>query len=276
MTPVLLALLLALTGTQPSGEQPGCAMSLGSHPGWSHDEYPPGESFDYTPFTDMMHFGALVRDDGTVSLGSLSSEDVESGVRSAHDNGKGIIAVIGSEGNGDEFASATGSSSSQGRLARSIVSHVNQYGYDGYSIDWEESVSRDQYLGLFRELHALSPDEWVTMADVVSGLVEPGTARGALPYVDYLNLMAYWSDGTDEIAAYHNSGIPYERMNLGVGLSPEYHDQTVANVRGKLGTVSSLGLCGVEVWAIQDPDLRNGFDDPRLEPLREYVRGSRG
>jgi glucose/arabinose dehydrogenase len=249
---------------------------IGSHPGWAHDVYPPGASFDYTPWTHIYHFGALVTPTGTINLDTLSDSKVKAGVAGAHAAGKKILAVIGSEGNGDEFAKAAANNTTRAAMVKNIAEHVKKYGYDGFSIDWEEDVNSANYIALHKEMRAeidkMNPRP-LFLTDVISGLVPPATAAQVKDSVDIISMMSYWSDGMDQLNAYQGAGIPANKLMMGIGISPSYRDQSVANVQQKINTVKQKGLRGVEVWAIQGNDLKGGFKDPRLQPLRDFTAG---
>lgn len=270
----LLALVSILMLTIVSDNTEESIIIQGSHPGWAYDEYPP-ETMDYSPWTHIMQFGALVTSNGRIDGDSLSASDIKRGVESAHRAGRPVMAVIGSEGNGAQFATASRTATSRQRLADSIAGYVRANGHDGVSIDWEEDINGAHYVDLLDRvdmaLDRVDPALTVS-SDVVSGLVPPQTAAKAEHSVDWFSIMSYWSDGTDEISAYMDAGIPARKLAVGIGLSPDYRDQRVSDVVGKIKLAHDLGLRGVEVWAIQQPDLRNGFHDPRLSPLRDAAR----
>ena len=130
------------------------------------------------------------------------------------------------------------------------VAICNQYGIDGFDIDWEyptyaakdgdhvngaSPADWENFVTLFKEMREAMPDKILSYAASDSGKYTDN--YGVLPYIDYINVMTY-DEGNPP---YHNSplyrssitgsrcvseaiddifhgqqGIPYQMMNLGL------------------------------------------------------------
>jgi hypothetical protein len=246
--------------------------SIGSYTGWA--DWSP-EDVDYSPFTHIMHFAMLPDAVGNLEEGYTgTSEEITQVVDEAHAHGIPVILVIGSEGEGPDFVTAT-SNENREHFVQEIVDAVVSNGYDGASVDWEEEVvgHEQQLINLVRELRTALDQvdpSLILMLDVISGLVPPSLAAEVVEDVDTINIMSYWDNGIDEVNVYTEAGVPAEKIILGIGLSWDYFDLTTEHVVEKIQTVRDYGLRGVESWAFHDIE---SWDDPRLVPLLEAVEG---
>jgi hypothetical protein len=59
---------------------------------------------------------------------------------------------------------------------------------------------------------------------------------------------------------------------LGIGFDATYFDKTAALVQAKIDLVKQKQMKGVMVWSLGN--LSGGSNDPRLQPLRNYVAGN--
>ncbi|TCP53618.1 glycosyl hydrolase family 18 (putative chitinase) [Tamaricihabitans halophyticus] len=258
-------------GTQAS---PSAPVTLGYYEGWIQQERPPS-AFDLGAWTHIMHFGVYPTAAGGLEWANLTGGQANELVNAAHEQDKKAILVIGSEGYGEQFVEATKPANRAGFVAE-IVNAMRQHGYDGIDIDWEEHVAADQFRSLITELRTaldeVQPRPWLSF-DAVSGLLEPELAAELTEYVEVIHLMAYWSDGRDELAAYRSAGIPPHKLALGVGLYVDaqdgYHDDTRQKVRAKAELARTEQLAGLGAWSFGHLD--DGHSDPRLQPLREFV-----
>jgi hypothetical protein len=194
-------------------------------------------------------------------------------VAEAHSHGLPVILGVGSEGEGEDFVGAA-NADNRGKFVREIVDAVVEFDYDGASIDWEENVigNEQQLIALTRELRtaldAESPS-LILMLDVISDLVPPWIAVEVVDDVDTVNLMSYWDDGLDQVAAYTSAGVPPDKIILGVGLSSDYYDLTAERVEQKVETVHERGLLGLESWAFHDI---GSWSDARRAPRRGAIQ----
>ena len=263
--------------TSPAATKPVDAprsgpMSLGFYPGWV--DYRPDE-VDYSPWTHIGHFGVYPEADGSLRFGDLDPEELTPAVTAAHAAGVEILLVIGSEGTREAFLGATADRNRAG-FVQEIVALATRHGYDGIDIAWSDEVDPERFTALIRDLRAAldttAPQLLLTF-DAVSGLLPPELAAELHPYVDYIHLMSFWSDGRDELTAYTQAGVPAHKLTIGIGLYQDgYHDTTPERVQQKVTLAQDQGAAGVMVWSFQHLD--GGWVDPRLEPLRSYVSSS--
>lgn len=258
--------------TGPSTRPGTGPISLGFYPGWV--DYAPDE-VDYSPWTHIGHFGIYPDPDGGLRFGDLAPADLDPAVTAAHGAGVEILLVIGSEGTREAFLGATSDRNRPG-FVDEIVTLATRHGYDGVDIAWSDEVDPDQFTALILDLRAAIDDtapHLLLTFEAVSGLLPPALAAELHPYVDYIHLMSFWSDGSDELTAYTRAGVPAGKLTVGVGLYQDgYHDTTPERVREKVELVRAEGAAGVMAWSFQHLD--GGWNDPRLEPLRSYVAES--
>jgi hypothetical protein len=237
------------------------------------DKYPPSQ-IDYTPFTHIDLFCIYPTATGNLRIGDMQFEqNVINGVRAAHAAGKKAILIIGGAGEGTNFVGAT-NDTNQTKFIQNILTRMKNSGYDGVDIDWEEQVTEGPCVTfitqLGTELNKTSPRPYYEFY-VDSGQIPPSIAAKLYNQVDSINMMSYWFNGLDEFNAYTKAGIPANKLVLGIGISPDYHDLTAALVQKKVNEVKKYGMRGTKMWSFAD--LNRGWSDPRLQPLRDLVAG---
>ncbi len=171
-----------------------------------------------------------------------------------------VLGSVGGWGRAQAFSEAAATVEGRRRLARSCADVVVQYGLDGIDVDWEFPVvgeggahragDREAFVALLAELRGALAEQ-----AEASGRAEPHLLTiavpvdasilghfdlvGALPWVDWVNLMAYdmvgpWSavtgfdaplrdpadreveDVEDSVARLLARGVPASRLVLGV------------------------------------------------------------
>ncbi|QSB15328.1 glycoside hydrolase family 18 protein [Natronosporangium hydrolyticum] len=261
------------TSTPGSGGTNGGSgrISLGYYPGWV--SYSPSQ-IDYSPWTHIGHFGIYPQTDGGLRFGNLSRGDLTPAVQAAHAAGTQIYLVIGSEGMREEFMGATRDRNRAG-FVREIVSLAASHGYDGIEIDWSDPVDADRFTALIRdlrtEINSSAPGLALTFS-AVSGLLAPSLAGRLHQHVDYIHLMSYWSDGSDQFGLYRDAGVPAAKLVIGIGFYQDgYYDTTPSRVQSKVDLSVARGAAGVTAWSFQHLD--GGWNDPRLAPLRTFAGG---
>lgn len=235
---------------------------IGSYPsGWG-SKVPRPEEVDYTLFTHILHFGIYPTKRGEIEdeLGADKAEVINR----AHAEGTKVVAVIGSEGYGKQFVSAT-SDKFRERFVRNIIDFMKEHQYDGISIDWEEKVPghEDQLAQLMVDLHSELKDmepRPLLMIDVVSGLIPPSLSKRVEPLVDSINLMSYFDEGDmeQEYKAHVEAGISPKKLVMGAGIDDDYYDnhQHPERLRQKMRFSKDKGLRGVEFWSFQATPVR--------------------
>lgn len=244
-------------------------MSLGFYPGWV--PYEP-EDVDYSAWSHIGHFGVYPESDGGLEFGNLAPEDLTPAVEAAHAADTEIVLVIGSEGYGDEFNEAA-TDANRSTFVDNIVDLAEEHDYDGVDIDWEEDIHAENFAALISDLRAEidSRDAELTLSfDAISGLLEPDLAAEVADDVDWIGLMSYWSDGVDELTAYTEAGVDAEKLLIGIGFYKDgYYDTTPEHVQDKIDLALGEDTAGVLVWSFQHLD--GDWEDPRLQPLRDYM-----
>lgn len=268
------------TNISPGPASPGHRyISFTSYPGWIQDRIPP-HKFDFTPWTIINDFGLWPTKTGGIAVGDMDSLSyIPPAVAAAHKAGRMIIMAVGEEGLGGSFALGA-SPQNRAKLINNIVSYVSRYHFDGADIDWEEEVPQNQadYVALIKDLRAsldrAFPGRRMFLStDVNTGQVPPDIAAQVAPYVNSLNMETFQNNGLSSIAAYSRVGIPVSKLLLGIGVANGYYDTNEARVAAKVKYVESHGLGGTLLW--QPGNLRPYRTDPRLQPLRQMVSGSR-
>lgn len=255
-------------------------VNLAYYPGWVQRSLPPA-ALPWDALTHVVHFGRYPATDGTVPVVDMQSEANHAPlVAAARNAGRTPLLCIGGGGTvggltiGATFAKACATAAGRSKLVGNIVALTERYGYDGVDLDWEEAVDEHAslWVALVQELRAALGARRVLTAAVVSGLVPGSIAARAAAQLDWLNVMAYWTDGADETAHYRAAGIPAAKLVIGAGFSadPTFNDGTAAAVRLKVEKARQAGCAGVMFW--QAADLTpSATTDPRLQPLREVM-----
>lgn len=246
-------------------------MSYGFYPGWV--PYAP-EDVDYSAWSHVGHFGIYPQADGGLEYGNLEPEELTPAVEAAHGADTEITLVIGSEGYGDEFNGAA-SDAHRADFVTNIVDMAAEHDYDGVDIDWEEDIDAELFTALIGDLRTEidSRDTDLTLSfDAIAGLLDPSLAADVADQVDWIGLMSYWSDGLDELTAYTDAGVAASKLVIGVGFAKdEYYDTTPERVQAKIDLALDNDAKGVLVWSFQHLD--GDWDDPRLQPLRDFLNG---
>lgn len=182
---------------------------IGYFPEWKPSKE---KEIQYSKLTHINYSFAIPTEDGDIK--PLVEPDLAKKIiKKGHANNvKVLIAVGGWEHNGTPleatFIAATDSDSKCKKLADSILSLVDEYGFDGVDMDWEhprtDGNSKYQYTKLLKYLReGLNERNKILTAAVLAGVNPDGgvlwDAAGhtdeALSYLDWINVMAY--DGGD-------------------------------------------------------------------------------
>lgn len=197
--------------TEPSGENLSNSdfKVVGYFPEWKPQKE---KEIQYNKLTHINYSFAIPNSDGTIKP-LKEPELAKTIIKKGHANGaKVLIAVGGWEYNGTPleptFISATSTDEKCKKLADSILSLVDEYGFDGVDMDWEhprtDGNSKVQYTLLLKYLReGLDQRDKLLTSAVLAGVNAEGNvlwdAAGhtdeALSYVDWINVMAY--DGGD-------------------------------------------------------------------------------
>ena len=162
----------------------------------------------------------------------------------AHAHNKKAILMLGGAGNGAAIHSAV--SNHRAAFIANIVSTMDTLDYDGVDLDWEDDVDWVLFETFAKELRQAAPGKIITLPGGAINsnyqTVDPQVVR-VTKYVDQFNLMTYYpatawaGDGwyswhnsplkgaksttpvsiEDSLARYNASGVPKEKMGMGVG-----------------------------------------------------------
>lgn len=220
--------------------------------GW-FPEMLPHERIDFSSFTHLAVGRALPRADGTIVQG-LDADAARGMARArdlssrAHAAGRKAIVMLGGEGDGAAYRSAS-SAATRPTFIANLLAWLDATGMDGVDLDWEEEIDYGAFLALARELRAARPSIVLTVpvfpVNTNWGLDAPVAAfvRDVHPFVDQINAMTYgigmagpwggwvtWHTGAllgeggdhptsvaSTLAAYHAAGVPKEKLGMGVG-----------------------------------------------------------
>ena len=161
-----------------------------------------GDVVNNVPFSKLTHINyafAIPTSDGNIrDLGDTAI--VNKLISTAHNNGvKVLIAVGGWSYNGvpleDTFVQATNTDAKCKKLANSILSVIDTYGFDGADIDWEypRANTSSQYESFMTYLKQglESRGKLLTAAVVGNGSTGYGQTDKVLNILDWINVMAY-------------------------------------------------------------------------------------
>jgi GH18 family chitinase len=168
------------------------------------------------------------------------------------------------------------------KFADSVVGYLKEYDLDGYDMDWE-SRKIDDYAPQLTSLLSACHDRFAAgnsprgrpyslTHTVWPGVESPETVAGLADSVDQLNLMTYGPGDTYDLtsyaAAYHDAGVPWEKMIGGVESEAGYgesggHD-TQESVAAKCAFVKENNLAGLFEWRM-DNDMRPDGSPPTYQ-----------
>ncbi len=223
-----------------------------------------------------------------------------------------ILLMVGGWGyNADGFSQMAKDETKRKAFVENILNACETYGIDGVDLDWEYPThaahsthnGEDYYNGadpndtknfntLVKELReALGENRLITYAASSSG--EYMDHKTALEWVDYINVMTYSMgdppyhnsplyrskltrkrSGEESIEIFHSKGVPYDRMNYGVGFyghgdgsvypsSVQYHRAVDALSTGKVDGKSVEGY-NIRWWDDQGKNCYLGDKDGKM------------
>lgn len=182
---------------------------IGYFPNWKPEKE---KEIQYGKLTHLNYAFAIPNNDGTLKP-LAEPELAKKIIKNGHKNDvKVLIAVGGWEYNGTPlettFIAATDTDDKCKKLAGSILSLVDEYGFDGVDMDWEhprtDGNSKIQYANLLKYLrNGINKKGKILSAAVQAGVNADGNVSwdaaghtdAALSSLDWINVMAY--DGGD-------------------------------------------------------------------------------
>jgi len=211
---------------------------------------------DYSTMTHIMVGAAIPQNDGTFTedfyQGSSGSAWAQQTVNLAHAAGIKAILMVGGAGSHTAFQ-ATQNTAVRAAFVSNLTQMVGSYGFDGIDLDWEpiSDSDRNDILALSQALRTAMPGKIMTLPLGWSNINFPLTDPfwGQLSqYFDRVNMMSYhmtWIGGGWEswhssalygetsttpssidhtVSAYLASGIPGEKIGIGMGFFGEPYE----------------------------------------------------
>jgi len=185
--------------------------------------------------THVNYSFALPNANGTLDSVAGSANVINKLISAAHANDVKVHLAVGGWSYSDGslcqyvFESATNTDAKCQSLANSILSVVDQYGFDGVDIDWEypTTSTATQYTNFMRYLRNGLDQRGMTMSVAVAATSGSGQTDEVLNMVDWVNVMAYdgnsgsghspYSLLTNSYNYWHNTrGVPASKVVLGV------------------------------------------------------------
>lgn len=177
-----------------------CFKRVAYFPSWN------GDVVNGVPFSKLTHINyafAIPTSDGNIR-DIEDTEVVNKLISMAHNNGvKVLVAVGGWSYNGypleDTFVQATNTDAKCKKLANSILSVIDTYGFDGADIDWEyprtNTSSQYELFMTYLKQGLERRGLLLTAAVIGNGPIGYGQTDEVLNMLDWVNVMAY--DGDD-------------------------------------------------------------------------------
>lgn len=219
----------------------------GYYVGYQRDLYPL-PAVDFSALTHIVIGRVRPRADGTLVTdfdidavqGPIWAKQV---VNAAHAAGRKAIVMLGGAGEYDGFVGAA-SNANRARFVNNLVALANEYGFDGYDIDWEPIEVKDQPFVklLAQDLRAAAPGKLLTIPigwvnNNFPEQAEPWYASIA-PLFDQVNIMSYgMASGFWGWNTWHSSAIYGE-----TGMTPSSIDSSVRLWRQAGIPAAKLGI----------------------------------
>ena len=238
----------AVAASAPDASSGTTPWVTGYYVGYQRDMLPP-EDIYWDGLTHIAMGAATANADGTLNT-DFYIDDTNGPALArqistlAHVHNKKAILMLGGADNGAAIHSAV--SNHRAVFIANIVSTMDSLGYDGVDLDWEDDVDWVLFETFAKELRQAAPGKIITLPGGAINAnyqtVDPQVVN-VTKYVDQFNLMTYYpatawaGDGwyswhnsplkgaksttpvsiEDSLARYNASGVPKERMGMGVG-----------------------------------------------------------
>lgn len=253
-TPALFIVVLflqipsALATTTIEGSSGTTPWVTGYYVGYQRDMLPP-DKIDWNGLTHIVMGAVTANADGTLNTdfyvdktnGPALARQIST---LAHAHNKKAILMLGGAGNGGAILSAV--RDHRALFITNLVNTMDSYGYDGVDLDWEDNVDWVLFETFAKELRQAAPGKILTLPGGAINAnyqtVDPKVVN-VVKHVDQFNLMTYYpstawaGDGwyswynsplmgakpttpvsiEDSLARYNASGVPKEKMGMGIG-----------------------------------------------------------
>jgi chitinase len=221
---------------------------LGYYVGYSIDDYPIAQ-IDWSGITHIAFSPMTLKADLSLDLSFSDSHgtgpaDAMALSAAAHQHGVVPVLMLGGEGAGARIATAA-SSAHRAAFVTALLQGIDQLGYDGIDLDWEDSVNLDDLVSLAQDLRAARPSIVLTYpGGAINGNFQTVDARFVTlaAALDQFNVQTYYpstafagqgwdswfsspisgvSGSTpiaidDTLQRYHAAGIPNAKLGFGM------------------------------------------------------------
>ncbi len=187
-----------------------------------------GSSPEFYGTTHLILFSAKPNEDGSVDFSRITPAmlAMASQAREAGNGKLKITFCVGGWGRGKLFANAVASPEKRERFAAALTEFCDTHQLDGVDIDWEFPKGDEEHAHFTAFLKILGTKLRAEsrMLSVALGETRPLTTE-AYTHIDQVNLMSYqpWNPQPYEVwlekavLKMLDSGLPSEKLNLGVG-----------------------------------------------------------
>ena len=214
-----------------------------------HRDWLPPENIDWSGITHIALGAILANEDGSLDdsfyIGTDGPAFAHKISQYAHGNNTKAILMFGGAGTGQNILSAV--RDHRAVLISNLVAAMNNYGYDGIDLDWEDNVDWDLFEIFARELREAAPDAILTLPVGCKNMnydpiVDPVVVNVS-QFMDRVSLMSYYPSTAwagsgwhswhtsplkgaksttpvsieDSLSRYVTAGIPKSKLNMGMG-----------------------------------------------------------
>lgn len=161
-------------------------------------------------------------------------------------------------GNGQEkvWGSSLSQLTSVDAYALSVASFVDEYGLDGYDIDYESSNVVSSFPALAASLRRALDAKKAGLLFTISPASTRYLTRESLTHVDLINMQSYAGGRGINVKSYTNLGFPSSAVLYGI--CPESHCSG-ASVETACATVKADNLGGIHLWRLNSDN--HGTED---------------
>ncbi len=203
----------------------GSDRVVGYYPDWGTGRLPISQ-IRYDKLDHIIYFSISPNADGSIDLGHINISNMMMLVSTAHSNDVGVSICVGGWLRGQHFSAMTANATTRANFVSNMHQLCIDYGLDGVDLDWE-SISGDtdksNYTKLIKDLKTALSDDGL-LVTVAAASSSSKFEASAVPYLDWVNIMAYdmgtphssyWA-AISTLTYWEDFGFPREKEFLGV------------------------------------------------------------